>query len=402
MSSKTKNKKDIMPRLRFSEFRDAESWYSNELERIVQTIAPPQKIQTSEYCKEGLFPIIDQSQSSIAGWTDNRNAVITDGLPLIIFGDHTCILKIAHDPFAQGADGIKIFNGSSEVDTLYLYQFLQANPLKVEEYKRHFSILKNKKVFYPKRESGEQKKIADCLSSLDDLIEAEAQKLDALKYHKKGLMQELFPAEGETLPKCRFPEFQNAPEWEMKPLGMIGQIITGKTPSTADKSLWGGDIQFVTPTDISEDKYQLKTQRTVTRNAKIKLLPKNSIMFTCIASIGKMALSVEPCITNQQINTLVPNKGHDNEFVYYSLLKIVPLIKGTQANSTLPIINKTEFSKFSIPVPRDYAEQQRVAGFLSSIDDIIAAQSRRLDALRDHKKGLMQQLFPAISDDNKG
>lgn len=244
----------------------------------------------------------------------------------------------------------------------------------------------------------EQQKIADCLSSLDELITAETQKLDALKTHKKGLMQQLFPREGETVPRLRFPMFRDAGEWVEIPLEEIGEIVTGKTPSTSDDSLWNGDIQFVTPTDISEEKYQWKTQRSVTGNAKTKALPLHSIMFTCIASIGKIALSVKPCITNQQINTLIPNKGHENEFVYYSLLNIVPLIKSTQANSTLPIINKTEFSKFTVPVPNVRDEQKRVADFLSSLDDLITAQNQKIDALKRHKQGLMQQLFPVMNE----
>jgi len=196
------------------------------------------------------------------------------------------------------------------------------------------------------------------------------------------------------VPRLRFPEFREAGEWDATSLREIGEIVTGKTPSTSDDSLWNGDIQFVTPTDISEEKYQWKTQRNIVSNARVKILPKNSTMFTCIASIGKMALSVKPCITNQQINTVIPKKGYENEFVYYSLLNIVPLIKATQANTTLPIINKTEFSKFTIPVPTVFAEQQKIADCLSSVDELIAAQARKVDALKTHKKGLMQQLFP--------
>ena len=86
------------------------------------------------------------------------------------------------------------------------------------------------KVAVPKLK--EQQKIADCLSSLDELIAAQAQKFDTLKTHKKGLMQQLFPAEGETVPKLRFPEFMDAGEWVEKFIREIGEIITGSTPST--------------------------------------------------------------------------------------------------------------------------------------------------------------------------
>ena len=244
----------------------------------------------------------------------------------------------------------------------------------------------------------EQQKIADCLSSIDELIDAESRKLKALEKYKKGLMQKLFPAEGKTLPEWRFPEFQGCGEWKYEEIGEIGEVITGKTPSTSDTALWDGNIQFVTPTDITENKYQHHTQRTVVKTPKMKVLPKHTIMFTCIASIGKMALSLYPCITNQQINSIVPKSCYNNEFVYYSLLQKTFLIKAGFANSTLPIINKTDFSKIQVPVILDKKEQQRISDCLSEIDIMITGQSNKVEQLKAHKKGLMQGLFPSLEE----
>lgn len=244
----------------------------------------------------------------------------------------------------------------------------------------------------------EQQKIADCLSSIDDLIDAESRKLKVLEKYKKGLMQKLFPAEGKTLPEWRFPEFRGCGEWKYEEIGNIGEVITGKTPSTSDAALWDGDIQFVTPTDITENKYQHHTQRTVVKTPKMKVLPKHTIMFTCIASIGKMALSLYPCITNQQINSIVPKSCYNNEFIYYSLLQKTFLIKAGFANSTLPIINKTDFSKIQVPVILDKKEQQKIAECLSEVDTMIEEQSNKVEQLKKHKKGLMQGLFPSLEE----
>ena len=242
----------------------------------------------------------------------------------------------------------------------------------------------------------EQQKIADCLNSLDELIVAQARKVDVLKTQKKGLMQQLFPREGETLPSLRFPEFQNAGEWVNEPLGELGEVITGKTPSTKESELWGGDILFITPTDISEDeKYQQATARKVVETKSTKVLPTGSIVYTCIASIGKMALTVGPSITNQQINAVVPNKKTAGEFIYYALLNLTPWIKTIPASSTLPIINKTEFSKIVIGYSEDKDEQQRIAACLTSLDTLITAAVQEIDTLKTHRKGLMQQLFPS-------
>lgn len=165
-----------------------------KLSDLIYTITPPKKLLTNQYLDKGSFPIIDQSQKYIVGWTNDKESIIREKLPLIIFGDHTCALKLINQPFAQGADGIKIFEANSQyLTTNYLYQFLQFNPLIMEEYKRHFSILKDKLVKYPNKNSGEQQKIADCLSSIDEKINLQSQKLEILKEHKKALLQQLFP-----------------------------------------------------------------------------------------------------------------------------------------------------------------------------------------------------------------
>lgn len=196
-------------------------------------------------------------------------------------------------------------------------------------------------------------------------------------------------------PKLRFKKDDGSdfPDWEESSLGDIGEIVTGKTPSTSDSSLWDGDIQFVTPTDINAEKYQNETIRTVVNHSKLKILPKSSIMFTCIgSSIGKMTLSSKPCITNQQINSLIPTSHHNNEFIYYGLLGIKEFIKSKQSISTIPIINKTEFSNFILFMPCKL-EQDKIASFLSAVDKKIELLCKKHKLLEKYKKGLMQKIF---------
>lgn len=151
-------------------------------------------MQTSDYRQKGQFPVIDQSQYYICGWTDDVAAVIEKGLPFIVFGDHTCVLKLLTHPFAQGADGIKILKVKAEVSADFLFYTLQANPVQQESYKRHFSTLRERMMAFPRKDTGEQHRIASCLSSLDDLIAAQRTRIEALKTHKQGLMQQLFPS----------------------------------------------------------------------------------------------------------------------------------------------------------------------------------------------------------------
>ena len=246
----------------------------------------------------------------------------------------------------------------------------------------------------------EQQKIAECLSTLDELIGAESQKLDALKAHKKGLMQQLFPREGETLPRLRFPEFHSAPEWAEKSIGDLGDVVTGSTPSTAKREYYDGDIPFVSPADISELRFVETTKTTLTELGFEETRPirAGSTVFVCIGStIGKVAQIRRDSATNQQINSVVPNSDHDDAFVYYALVQNADRVAKLAGIQAVPIVNKSLFSSVRFPVPKQN-EQHRIATCLSSLDDLIAAQSDRLAALQTHKQGLLQQLFPSPAE----
>lgn len=232
----------------------------------------------------------------------------------------------------------------------------------------------------------EQSKIASFLSAVDEKISQLTQKHQLLSQYKQGMMKKLFSQQ------IRFKADDGSEfgEWEEKTIGEIGEVVTGKTPSTTNSNAWNGNVLFVTPTDMKGNKYQNTTIRTVA-NKQPKVLPQNTIMFTCIASIGKMALSVKPSITNQQINSIIVKNDHP-EFIYYQLLNMVDYIKSTQANTTLPIINKTEFSKFFLRIPQQ-AEQTKIANFLSTIDQKIEVVTQQIEQAKQWKKGLLQQMF---------
>jgi type I restriction enzyme S subunit len=246
-------------------------------------------------------------------------------------------------------------------------------------------------------ETAEQQKIADCLSSVDELMAAQARKVDALKTHKKGLMQQLFPREGETQPRLRFPEFQNAGGWEDQSIGDFGKVVTGSTPNTAQPAFYGGGIPFVSPADISDMRFVDQTKTTLTAEgfAETRPIRAASVLFVCIGStIGKVAQNIHDCATNQQINAVVPSSKHSDGFVYFALSfasERIALLAGRQA---VPIINKSLFSSVRILAPK-LPEQQRIASCLSTLDDLITAETQKLEALKTHKKGLMQQLFPS-------
>lgn len=244
--------------------------------------------------------------------------------------------------------------------------------------------LQNLSFFQPTEK--EQTKIASFLTTIDKKISQLNEQYQLMIQYKKGVMQKIFSQE------IRFKDDNGEEfgEWIDKTLSDVGEIITGKTPSTQNPGLWEGNILFITPTDLNNRKIQMKTERTVSGKG-MKILPINTIVFTCIASIGKMAITGRASITNQQINSIIVKK--DNfQFIYYALLNIVDFIKSTQSTTTMPIINKTEFSKFVIKVPC-VREQTKIANFLSIIDDKIENLALQLEQVRNWKKGLLQQIF---------
>ena len=239
----------------------------------------------------------------------------------------------------------------------------------------------------------EQQKIADCLSSLDALIAAQADKIDALKTHKKGLVQQLFPREGETVPRLRFPEFRDAGEWEVQPLGDVCQTYSGGTPASTHKKYYGGDIPFIRSAEIDRSTTELKLTQEGLQSSSAKMVGKGDILYALYgANSGQVAISKIAGAINQAILCL---KSKDsNPFIYQFLSfnknRIIDrYIQGGQGNLSGEIVKSIE-----VPFP-ELKEQKIIADCLSSLDALIAAHTEKLDALMAHKKGLMQQLFPS-------
>ena len=199
------------------------------------------------------------------------------------------------------------------------------------------------------------------------------------------------------VPKLRFSKFLNAGEWNEKPLGKIAEIITGNTPQTSDSDNYVGNKMFVSPADISDSRYIVKTKTTLSElgYSKTRHIPANSVLFVCIGStIGKIAQNKFDCATNQQINSVVPFKNYSSDFLYFALDNDSSRIAELAGRQAVPIINKSSFSAVSINIPPEEKEQTKIAACLSSLDDLITAQTQKIEALKTHKKGLMQQLFP--------
>lgn len=182
--------------------------------------------------------------------------------------------------------------------------------------------------------------------------------------------------------------------WKLKTIGEIGNVVTGSTPSTQQSSYWGGEIPFISPADFTGRVYVEQTERTLTEAGaeKSRLLPKNSILVTCIGSLGGMAMSPKASVTNQQINAVVADESQNSRFHFYNILfNIHELIKSA-GTTTLPIINKSTFSQINILFP-PLPEQKIIAAILSSVDEMIEKTRAQIDKLKDLKTGMMQELL---------
>ncbi len=188
--------------------------------------------------------------------------------------------------------------------------------------------------------------------------------------------------------------------WRPKKISELGKVVTGKTPSTKNPEFYGAPFQFVTPTDLDWMSYYVQsTHSTVTQLAKTKhknqFVPEGTTFVTCIGNtIGKSGIAKEDCLTNQQINSIVPNEQHDPLFVYYLMNYCRPRIRsiGLSGGAAQPIINKTTFSSIEVKTP-EKPVQKKIADTLSAYDDLIENNRRRIALLEESARLLYREWF---------
>lgn len=203
-----------------------------------------------------------------------------------------------------------------------------------------------------------QNKIANILSAYDDLIENNEKQIKLLEEAAQRLYKEWFI-------DLRFPGYEDTEiidgvpeEWKKQRISSLGEIITGKTPSTANEQYYGGNIPFVKIPDMHNCVYPIKTEVTLTvegaNTQKNKFIPKNSIMVSCIATVGLVNIAVEPCQTNQQINSIILNIEQDLYYVYSTMKRLKELLEGVGSNgATMTNVNKTKFGNLEVLYPTE-------------------------------------------------
>ena len=199
--------------------------------------------------------------------------------------------------------------------------------------------------------------------------------------------------ENKNMPELRFLEFSG--KWEKKKLKDIGDIITGKTPSTSNPKFYDGNYPFVSPLDIQNHRFIKNTNKTLSEKGFYsgRIIRKDASLFVCIGStIGKIGQAGADVTTNQQINSLIPYERYDDNFIYSNLLKSSSKIKQLAATQAIPIINKETFGSYFINLPQ-IDEQIKIGNFFNKLDQQIELEEQKLSLLEEQKKGYMQQIF---------
>jgi type I restriction enzyme S subunit len=232
----------------------------------------------------------------------------------------------------------------------------------------------------------EQRAIAEALSGMDTLLGALDRLIAKKRDIKQAAMQELLTG------KKRLPGFSG--RWEVKRVLDLGDVVTGGTPRTDVAIFWGEGYPWITPTDISVHRDMFTSERTITRKGldSIRALPSNTVLVTCIASIGKNAILRTAGACNQQINAVTPNKNNSSEFLYYVFEASKQYLQANAGTTATSIISKAAFAQLTFTVP-NLPEQTAIAEVLSDMDAELAALEQRREKTRALKQGMMQELL---------
>ena len=398
MRSKSDKKKPLVPRLRFPEFREAGAWevkYGNSL-----------FIQISNKEHNASLPVlaITQENGAIPRHLIDYHVSVTEkslkSYKVVDIGDFIISLRTF-----QGGIEYSDYKGicspayivlraaTEEVINDFFRHYFKTEKY-IADLNRNLEGLRDgKMVSYkqfseiklPLPISPEQQKIAHCLSSLDEVMGLQAKKVQALKQHKKGLMQQLFPAEGETTPRLRFPEFREAGAWEVKRLGEVADVVAAGDLNVDDYSTERTD-KYIFP--IYSNSVAKKGLYGFCATPKYK---ENSVTVTARGTLGVAFhrncnfAAIGRLLVISNLN--VVNPYFLQEIWNHSVQ--LPLEDGG-----IPQLTAVKAKPAKVAFPRNTHEQQIIAHCLSSLDEVIGLESDKLDALKNLKKGLMQQLFP--------
>ena len=423
---------------RFPEFRNSEGW---EGKKLIDTANKKVKwsfiggpfgsnLKSCDYIDSGIRVIQLQNIGDAEFRDDYKiftseekanellsNNIYPGDIILSKMGDpvgRACLIPNTHNRYVMCSDGIRLVVDEKKYSKYFIYSLINSVQFRslVEKTatgstRKRIGLddLKNLPMRIP-TERNEQQKIADCLTSVDELVAAQIQKLDTLKTHKKGLMQQLFPVEGETVPKRRFPEFRNKEVWKQKQLGSLSTIVRGGSPRPIEAYLTPdiNGLNWLKIGDVDKGaKYISRTTDRVIVSALSKtreVLPGDLIMSNSMSFGRPYIMQIKSCIHDGWIAVTNISDKIILDYLYYFILSNSAQMYFTNASAGGGIknLNADIIKQLTVSYPRLKDEQRKIVDCLASVDDLITVQAQKVEALKAHKKGLMQQLFPAMDE----
>ncbi|WP_299426821.1 restriction endonuclease subunit S [uncultured Meiothermus sp.] len=359
-------------------------------------VAGKTKVQTRDYKPAGRFPVIDQGQNHIAGWTDDERAVIDAPLPLVVFGDHTRVFKYVNQPFARGADGTQLLRPKPEIDPLFFFYACRAIDLPARGYNRHFTILKEKELVYPV-DAQVQKAIAAVLRQTESVMTQQSMLLDTLQELKRAAMRELFTRGLRGEPQ-KETEIGPVPEsWEVVPLGSLGKIGNGSTPKKTISAYWhGGTFPWLTSAKVYDREIETADQFVTDVALAECHLPrvKPGAVLMAITGQGKTlghcaVLKIEATVSQHVAYLQTETDKGDSSFIRGYLETQYEFLRQVAAGggSTKGALTCAFLRGLPIPLPgKD--EQREIVTILDAID--------RKIALHRQKRAVLEELFKAL------
>lgn len=377
--TKDKDIKTTVPTLRFREFQNDARWIPYKIDHVCKI----GNGRDYKHLSAGNIPVYGSG-----GYMTSVDKFLYDGESVCIGRKGTIDKPIFLTGKFWTVDTLFYTYAFHKCLPKFLYLiFQQINWYKYNEAGGVPSLLKttigNINIFIPNNEN-EQKKIVDCFSSLDDLINAVADKIETLKEYKKGLMQQLFPAEGKTTPAFRFPEFQNKGEWEESTLGDICDMQAGKFVSASEIC----DVKKDTMYPCYGGNGLRGYTHSFTHFGIYPLIGRQG------AQCGNITYAEGKFHATEHAVVVTLKKDIDIRWLYYQLIKLD--LNQYATGQAQPGLSVDVIKKVTIRIPKNKNEQQLIACGLFSVDELISTETAKLYQLKAHKKGLMQQLFPKL------
>ena len=381
------------PQLRFEGFTD--DWEERKLENIAQINKGIQrgKQEISSVRNElNPYPVYNGGKKA-SGYTDECNrensVMVSEG------GASAGYVNYYSGKYWSGGHNFTISNDTKH-DTFFLLYVLQKSQEKLYKLQVGTGLpniqLKSIKDFPIYSTSNtEQQKIGSFFKQLDNTIALHQRKLDLLKEQKKGFLQKMFPKNGAKVPELRFAGF--ADDWEERKLAEFTTSFSGGTPSAGNSSYYKGDIPFIRSGEINSDKTELFLTEDGLKNSSAKMVSVGDILYALYgATSGEVGISQINGAINQAILAIRPIGGYSSHFIMQWLRlqkqKIIDkYLQGGQGNLSGSIVKN-----LILNVP-NFEEQQRIGSFFKQLDDTIALHQRKLDLLKEQKKGFLQKMF---------